>query len=718
MADNERKSFLFSLISKINDAKQDENPSQAATDAINEVLAETADPQEAAPQAAHAAGLGSSEPENEWRKLNPLCSWADRERLDLYVNTQATLARFLLHPPVRERLSIPRDEMGENDEIIEQDDDPFAAASAAAAVRSMGEQRQDEEEPPRDDASAEGADGAPDGDSPIEGEQDDAQQQPPPVEMVEVYRTHPETCTPAILYELLEKANITYGVDRKAVDEYLADINNIQYNIPITVARGIEAIAGVDGQVEELFKRESRPRFDERPDGSIDFKNMHLVNNVKEGQIICNILLPTRGTPGVSVYDRPIPCYNGKMPFIPCGENIRQIDAEEGFAQLVATCGGNLAFKNDHFRVEPTFTVEGDVDNGVGNINFTGDVVVMGGVREGFSITTNGNVTVNGQVEGANITAGGCILLSRGVNGMRKGMLEAKKGVTANYIENCTVRAGEDVVANSIINSVVETDGNVTVGGKGILVGGKITAFGSVVAKVVGTRYNTATEIVLGVTPSMQRERTETQQQHQAVTQEAVALQNDVTFLMARQYNHDPVLQANRDKKLEQYQSKLKLVLFKKSRLEKKLQQFVEQQRETQNCVLLCDEAYPPLRVVIGSNGYTLRDEEHHCCFYESSKGEVVLGHTSGSQSITNPAPLLEKLREEAQQEEEEVMTTSEDEADASDVLGPDDVLESDAGDPQTDDENPQTDTDTDDALAAPDGEEAAPTDDQPEKQP
>ncbi len=432
-----------------------------------------------------------------------------------------------------------------------------------------------------------------------------------------------ETCTTQILRQILKACRITFGLDEVAINSFFANGPDAPlYNTPVVVAHGFPAVEGVDGYVKELVERTSPPRFDQRPDGSIDFKNMHIVNNVSKGTVICEIINPVQGRLGTSVYGQPFRPRTVKAPAVPRGENVDLITVDERMSQLVAAIDGNLIFKDRRFCVENTFRVNGNVNNSIGNINFTGNVIVTGDVCEGYSIKTDGDVTVYGIVEGASIYAGGSIILQKGINGMGKGILEAQKDITAKFIENCTVQAGGDIKSESVINSTVEADGGLMLTGRGTLVGGHISVFGSIDVKIIGSRSYTPISIALGVTPNMLRERNQIRQQLNAVVSEFQSLNSDILFLEQAQHLSEP----DRQKLLEQYRGKLNLVLFKKNRLEKKLLNFSDNPREISTSVLTCNTAYPPLRLTIGHETYRLTNIANMCRFYQSSNGEVVLG--------------------------------------------------------------------------------------------
>ena len=105
----------------------------------------------------------------------------------------------------------------------------------------------------------------------------------------------------------------------------------------------------------------------------------------------------------MDVFGQPVRGRRGTMPPVPQGRNIVYSEDRD---RLLAACEGNLTFRSGRFHVENVFTVSGNVDNSVGNINFTGSVVIHGDVLEGYSVKAKGDITVMGIVEGARLSAG------------------------------------------------------------------------------------------------------------------------------------------------------------------------------------------------------------------------------------------------------------------------------------------------------------------------
>ncbi|MCI8755516.1 MAG: DUF342 domain-containing protein [Oscillospiraceae bacterium] len=421
-----------------------------------------------------------------------------------------------------------------------------------------------------------------------------------------------------MLQRFLKERRVVYGLDEEAL-QLLADG---LYNKPLEIARGTPVCNGVDGSIKELFPREIKPTFKEREDGTINFKEMNLVVNVEEGQTLCEITLPTEGKEGRNVYGSPIKPRRGLAPVVPAGENTKVI--EEG-RKLVAAKTGSLVFQKGKFRVEPVLKVD-NVDNSTGNLRFNGDVVVKGFVQEGFEIHSTGNVRIEGSVEGASIYADGSILLVNGINGMGRGILQAGKEVTSKYIENCSIRAGGDVKAETIINSTVETDGNIEISGKrGRIAGGKLTVFGSINSRRVGSRSAVQTVIVLGSTPSMMREKMDLENRLKELNDKYEEMRKSLDYL-ERLDKAKQITTPERKKALNQMRLQAPVLKMKRAKLMEQKAELEERLQGVAHCMLVSQKVYPPTKIMIGNASMVIQDITENCRIYRNSQGEISVG--------------------------------------------------------------------------------------------
>ncbi|MGD9559720.1 MAG: FapA family protein, partial [Oscillospiraceae bacterium] len=282
-------------------------------------------------------------------------------------------------------------------------------------------------------------------------------------------------------------------------------------------------------------------------------------------------------------------------------------------------------FRNGRFTVDPIYRVQ-DVDNSVGNITFSGDVQVNGDMLDGFEIHAGGSVTLRGRVGAVVVVAGGDILIEKGVNGMGRAVLETEKTVKSGFIENCTVHAGEKVIAQSIINSQVECEGDVEVtGGKGIICGGKVTAFGSVVAKVVGNESNTLTTVTLGVTPTLLKERKRLADQLADVSRHLEELAKNVAYIERLVADGRPV-PPDRVQMLKRTQIQLPMTEKKRDQLAAALEEMDRTMAQVNSSTLTADILYPPTRVSIGALTANNMDVRNKCRVYKNSAGELTFG--------------------------------------------------------------------------------------------
>ena len=260
------------------------------------------------------------------------------------------------------------------------------------------------------------------------------------------------------------------------------------------IALGTEPIIGVEAQIVLEVDTE----VDKEPlmmdDGSVDFRQVNLLRTVEKDQLLAVKIPPSKGTDGMDVFGNPIDS-TGKNKTLPVGKNT--YISEDGLSLYAAT-NGRIILVKGILHVEEVLSISGDVDYSTGNIVFNGDVVIGGDVLTGFKVTSIGDIRIRGTVEGAEIiSTEGSIYVSRGIVGQDKARIVAKKDVKAEYINDATVIAGNDVeVRGYIIRSDVTAENEVrAVEGRGMIVGGKVYAEKLIDAKIAGSPNSVRTEL-------------------------------------------------------------------------------------------------------------------------------------------------------------------------------------------------------------------------------
>lgn len=314
------------------------------------------------------------------------------------------------------------------------------------------------------------------------------------------------TCTLQQLEEFLKSNGVIHGVHFDKCSEVVKEPKRFFFDKTL-IASGDKPVEGEDGYIEYTYQLDNKNKAPaEMDDGTVDYKQVINLNNVRKGELIAKKVEPTEGLPGRAVTGEVIYGKKGKTINFKIGKNV-VVDAEK--MNLYSAIDG-LVTKTDRSKINvfPIYEVNGDVDYNIGNIDFVGTVVIRGNVLTGFSIKAVGDIRVIGGVEGAELIADGSIEITAGILGHNKGMIKAGKNIKSAFIQEGNVEAGENItVTQSIMHSHIRAGKDVICqGSKGLIVGGLVQAGEKVIARTVGNTMSTATVIEVGVLPHLRNE--------------------------------------------------------------------------------------------------------------------------------------------------------------------------------------------------------------------
>ena len=299
------------------------------------------------------------------------------------------------------------------------------------------------------------------------------------------------------IYFYLRNAKVVYGILEDVVDAYLKERRYCQDYI---IAKGTPPREGTDAVIDYKFETDRKIRPTLKEDGSVDFFNLNILNNCKEGDVLAVLTPEDRGEPGKDVYGAVIKPRDVKKLVLQHGLNI---ELNEERTVMTSKVNGHVSLVEGKVFVADVLEVD-NVDTSVGNINYEGNVCVKGNVCSNFSIRCSGNVEVRGVVEAAYIEAGGNIILNRGINGMGKGKLKCKGNVIAKYMENCSVEAEGYVETEAILHSHVQAGTEINVvSRKGFITGGSVSATNVIRVKSLGTDMGAVTDVMVGINPNI-----------------------------------------------------------------------------------------------------------------------------------------------------------------------------------------------------------------------
>ncbi|MCK6439903.1 MAG: FapA family protein [Planctomycetes bacterium] len=264
---------------------------------------------------------------------------------------------------------------------------------------------------------------------------------------------------------------------------------------PLELVHTKDAVEGQDGRVQWLIDNPDPKllRLDEDKRGQVDYREMRKVINVPQHTALAVLHPPVPGSDGVDIYGTVITPKPVKEATLTAGNGVKYDDKDHTFYSEI---DGHVLLKDGKLVVEPVYTVSGDVNLNVGNIDFRGTVDVKNDVLDGFVIRASAAVQIGGVLGDASIFAGADISVAGGFTGggeKGKGKVETKQNFRAKYMLNASVHAMGDVVVESqIINCNVACAGRLSMP-QGTLIGGHILALGGIECATIGADLGTHT---------------------------------------------------------------------------------------------------------------------------------------------------------------------------------------------------------------------------------
>ena len=358
---------------------------------------------------------------------------------------------------------------------------------------------------------------------------------------------------------------ITYGVDDAIIKEI---VENKIYNTPFVFARGTEPVQGKDASIEYLFntKQVAKPKINS--DGTVDYHELDLITKVN----------------------------------------------------------GHVTLEGDKIFISDIYDVPVDVDNTTGDISYEGNIIVHGNVRAGFTLKASGDITIMGVVEGANVDAGGNVMVNRGIQGMNKAVVHAGGDITTKFVENATVSCGGSIETDSLLHCSTSAGDKISVSGKnGLLVGGTARAGSTVTAKQIGNNMGTVTNVYVGVDPALRKRVKELAAEITKANSDRTKLRQVVAALRKKME-----LEGKLDsQKQEMLQTSMKNLIMLEQSFRKMTEEYnAGKQALSENVearVKITDCIYPGTKLSFGDTEYRIKDKAVYCQYAKQGADVVML---------------------------------------------------------------------------------------------
>lgn len=398
----------------------------------------------------------------------------------------------------------------------------------------------------------------------------------------------------------LADKKVSFGIDPNAIDFI---VNNPEEAQNIEVATGIEHEHGEDAQIIYEINMKNDFKAVENEDGTVDFKNTNFVQTVTKDQVLAYKTPATEGKTGTTVTGMAIKAKDGKLGNFKFGKNV--VQSEDGM-QIMAACNGTIKIDGTKITVIEVLEIFTDVGVRTGNIAFSGRIIIRGNVTSGYKVETPDSIEIYGVVESAEISAGGEIIISGGVQGNDDCLIKAGGDIKSNYFNNCQVIAGGEIITDSMMHCDVMCDQSITAKGKkGLILGGQYVARHHITAKTIGTEIGTITKLQLGITNEIMTE-------FQELAEHIKDYKNNISKLrkaydiLSKQRNvkvDDPKINdmyMSTKMSLDDYNNKLKAAMIDF----KNINDLIEKLRDV---YVKADAVFPGVRVKIGSSHYSVK---------------------------------------------------------------------------------------------------------------
>lgn len=304
--------------------------------------------------------------------------------------------------------------------------------------------------------------------------------------------------------DALGQKGVVFGIDDGAIADLIR--NRVLDDSPV-VARGTSPREGENARIELKIDPDRPPEVNENE--RVDHWNRSTLINVAAGQEVAVKHPAVPGENGTTVIGSTVKAAAVKDIAFPAGSGLSTAEGNE--LSLVAATDGQLVWKDRKLTVIPELEIKGDVDFGVGSVDFTGAVRIKGAVREGFHVISVGDIEIREMVEGAHVESRGSVVIHGGVRGMSKGLVRADGDITLGFADQATLFCRNLYVKNALLHSHATVQGAVIVsgGGKAQIAGGRIEAGSEVSCQILGSEMGTRTEVVVGIPPDqLERRRT------------------------------------------------------------------------------------------------------------------------------------------------------------------------------------------------------------------
>ena len=452
------------------------------------------------------------------------------------------------------------------------------------------------------------------------------------------------------LAHAVQQSKISFGLLNSGLHDAISAVNSDR---SIVIARGKDPEHGNDAYLEYFI--DDRLTFSKDVNGNLDFRTASLHKSVKKGTLLARLHPASQGNSGMDILGNRIDAKDGN------DKDINEF-LEEGAAQspedpmlIIAERDGiyNKSI-NGAIGVLECLEINGDVDLSVGNIDTPYPVIIHGDIKAGFQVKSGSDITVNGLIEDARVSAGGNITVAKGVlPGTNR--IKARGDIAALYIRERETKAHSVIVSKSIRRSQVFANQDVVAQE---ILGGVVHAGHKIEVERLGSDSGHRTEVKAGIDPYINNLLQEAITEHQQQHQESKKLEPQVESTRKRAQDlgkkfknlaHSGQQNASYLEQLRQQAKRAldesvkisdtyRAAIHKQRIIGQNIELYQQQLHEQQNqsTIEISDTVFPPVKIQIGPDAhYRVQAAIMNLTFTLDSKGEIQLIRHRGKEEAS-----------------------------------------------------------------------------------
>ncbi len=297
-------------------------------------------------------------------------------------------------------------------------------------------------------------------------------------------------------HDAITKKGVVFGIDQNLL---MRIFESKAFDREFVFAKGKQFIQTKQAKIKYFFKTNPDMKPIEDKKGNLDYKNVKLIQTVREGAKLCEFIPAEKGTPGKTVTGKAVQPEDLKDIKLPSGVNV--FNDPENQNILLASVDGTVRKSGDVIEVTKVLNIKGDVDFSTGNIESIISTKISGDIKSTFMVKVEKDLEVVGTIEDADVYAGGKIFVKSGIIGKANGKVAADDSISARSCHKMTINSKKDVmIKERITDSTIIADGKIKINSKNSdILRCKLLAKDGVIVRRIGNDNYEPVEVIVGM---------------------------------------------------------------------------------------------------------------------------------------------------------------------------------------------------------------------------